>query len=180
MTTDPAVARWRRLPKAELHVHLRGAIPPAVLAELMTRHAGDDLRGRVSAESLARYERYANIRPYLQPRAWAAAEVAPLFEFVDFDQFLATFGFTGRQPITSGTVFNSGTSSVSTRGARCSAPFNPASCMSVRQSNDTESVSTGSSALGSISSPPLTIRLPAPLIACEFAVPTDPPAPPAT
>jgi aminodeoxyfutalosine deaminase len=48
----------RRLPKAELHLHLEGTIAPATLVELRRRHglAGADL---AAAESLYRYQDFA-------------------------------------------------------------------------------------------------------------------------
>lgn len=91
--TTAGLARWQTLPKAELHVHLRGAMPVAVFADLLSRHAGD-LARQLPARHRSLFERYDNIRPFLQPRAWSAAEVAPLFRFANFDQFLATFAFT--------------------------------------------------------------------------------------
>jgi adenosine deaminase len=95
--TDPTTAGlacWQALPKAELHVHLRGAMPMAVFADLLSRRAGD-LAERLPERHRTLFERYDNIRPFLRPRAWSAEEVAPLFRFASFDQFLATFAFTG-------------------------------------------------------------------------------------
>ncbi|MCC6626921.1 MAG: adenosine deaminase family protein [Chloroflexi bacterium] len=93
VATDPAI--WVALPKAELHVHLRGAMPVAVFAELLNRHGVRDLAARAGSERIARWAGYPNIRPFLTPRSWAPAEVAPLFRYQDFDQFLQTFAFTG-------------------------------------------------------------------------------------
>ena len=44
----------RRLPKAELHLHLEGTIPPATLVELSARHDARPLTLR-EAEALYRF-----------------------------------------------------------------------------------------------------------------------------
>lgn len=86
---------WRRLPKSELHVHLRGAMPIAVFTELLNRYAHDDLNARLSEAHRDLFNRYDNIRPFLTPRTWSTDEVSRLFQYAHFDQFLATFAFTG-------------------------------------------------------------------------------------
>lgn len=88
-------AFWRAMPKGELHVHLRGAMPPAIFADLLNRYPADTLAGRATERHLARWQQYDNIRPFLTPRQWSVAEVAALFRFESFEQFLVTFGFTG-------------------------------------------------------------------------------------
>jgi adenosine deaminase len=48
-----------------------------------------------SERALAWYREHDNIRPFLTPRRWSVEEVLPLFETRTFDEFIATFSFTG-------------------------------------------------------------------------------------
>lgn len=66
-TLSPVVREWlRRVPKAELHVHLEGAITPARMYALAHKHFGS--------------------APWASP-----AEVEHWFEYRDFDEFLNIF-----------------------------------------------------------------------------------------
>jgi len=83
------------LPKAELHLHLRGAIPPGVLAELLNRHDCEAAVAGAPAEVRAAFARYDNLRPFLTGRRrWSADETTGLFRYRDFANFLYTFYFT--------------------------------------------------------------------------------------
>lgn len=84
-----------RLPKADLHVHLRGAVPPAVLVELLNRHGVENALRGVSDRHLALFESCLNLRPFLTARRWSEEEVSQLFHYESFDNFLLTFFFTG-------------------------------------------------------------------------------------
>lgn len=70
-------------------------MPVPVFTDLLNHHGVSDLMARAGPERIARWTGYANIRPFLTPRTWVPAEVAPLFHYQDFDQFLQTFAFTG-------------------------------------------------------------------------------------
>ena len=83
------------LPKSDLHVHLRGAIPPAVLVELLNRHGVEEALRGISDRHLALLQSCANVRPFLTARRWSEEEVSQLFRYESFDNFLLTFFFTG-------------------------------------------------------------------------------------
>lgn len=82
----------KEIPKSELHVHLRGAMPPGVLAELWRRFPLriEDVPERYRAV----FEKCENIRPFLDGRPRGHEEAAALFQFRDFDHFLTTYLFT--------------------------------------------------------------------------------------
>lgn len=84
-----------RVPRAELHVHLRGAIPEDVLLDLLNKYSADEVWRRASAEWRSMFEAYANIRPFLSPSRWSAGEVSTLFDTETFEQFVATYAFVG-------------------------------------------------------------------------------------
>jgi adenosine deaminase len=89
-------ARWRALPMAELHLHLRGAMPVAIFTDLLNQYADEPVLARLPGRHRARFPFFPNIRPFLEPgRRWTVAETTALFQYADFDQFLATFAFTG-------------------------------------------------------------------------------------
>lgn len=83
-----------KLPKSELHVHLRGAMPIEVFTELLNKHVALGTLDRIPPHIRAQLERYDNIRPFLSPRRWLAEEASALFRYESFPQFLMTFGFT--------------------------------------------------------------------------------------
>ncbi len=95
MTADDLRQLLPRLPKADLHVHLRGAIPPAVLVELLNRHGVENALRGLDDRYLALFESCANLCPFLVPRRWSEEEVTQLFQYESFDNFLLTFFFTG-------------------------------------------------------------------------------------
>jgi adenosine deaminase len=83
-----------KLPKSELHVHLRGAMPIEVFAELLNKHVALGILDRIPSHVKAQLERYDNIRPFLMSRCWSVEEASALFRYESFPQFLMTFGFT--------------------------------------------------------------------------------------
>jgi adenosine deaminase len=82
------------LPKSELHVHLRGAMPIEVFTDLLNKYSPDVAKSDASDALMAMYEQYDNIRPFLRKRNWSVSEVSNLFRYKDFDQFLTTWRFT--------------------------------------------------------------------------------------
>ena len=86
-----------RLPKSELHVHLRGAMPAHVLSGLLNKYDPVVALGGRDSRYFKHFERYQNIRPFLvsPQKGWSEDEAASLFEFATFEQFLETFNFTG-------------------------------------------------------------------------------------
>src|SRR6266566_529407 len=87
----------QKLPKSELHVHVRGAIPVEVFADLLNKHPITDVLSRVSPKYQARLASYDNIRPFLSPpsQPWTTEAASYIFQFKTFDQFLDTFNFIG-------------------------------------------------------------------------------------
>jgi adenosine deaminase len=83
-----------KLPKSELHVHLRGAMPIEVFTELLNKHVALGTLDGIPPHVKAQLERYENIRPFLMSRCWSVEEASALFRYDSFPQFLMTFGFT--------------------------------------------------------------------------------------
>jgi len=84
-----------KIPKAELHVHLKGAMPVEVFTALLNKYVAENVLETIPAEERDDYGEHDNILPFLSPRHWSAEEVLSLFWYDDFDQFLATWLFTG-------------------------------------------------------------------------------------
>ena len=83
------------IPKAELHVHLRGAMPVGVFTSLLNKYSGEGMLSKASEQAIAWYGQHDNIVPFMSPRQWTVEEVLPLFSTRTFDEFIATFSFTG-------------------------------------------------------------------------------------
>ena len=82
----------RDAPKAELHVHLRGAMPAEFFAELISKYGPRQALEHAPRRHLDAFNRCDNIRPFLaSPNA---ERVQGLFRYHSFDQFLATYLFT--------------------------------------------------------------------------------------
>jgi len=80
------------MPKAELHLHLRGAMPPEFFSGLVEKHPPESVLGDVSSRFLEIFNRYDNIRPFLKSPIAVPAQA--LFHYCSFEQFLATYLFT--------------------------------------------------------------------------------------
>ncbi len=87
----------RQLPKSELHVHVRGAIPIGVFTHLLNKYPISDVLAGISDKYKEKLKGYANMRPFLFARStpWTVDDAAKIFEFNTFEQFLDTFNFTG-------------------------------------------------------------------------------------
>jgi len=83
-----------KMPKAELHVHLKGAMPVEVFTDLLNRYVKQGVLESIPAQWVALFQTYDNIRPFLSPRQWSVDEVSQLFRYGSFDQFLTTWFFT--------------------------------------------------------------------------------------
>jgi adenosine deaminase len=83
------------LPKAELHVHLRGAAPPRVLAELLSRYDPERVLSPASDRVRSAWRECDNLRPFLTRGEWSADDLRGMFRYRDFGNFLLTYYFTG-------------------------------------------------------------------------------------
>ncbi len=87
--------RLHSVPKAELHVHLRGAIPEDLLTHLLNKYSALEVWREAPAEWRPMFEAYDNVRPFLSPRRWSVEDVSDLLRTDTFEQFVATYAFTG-------------------------------------------------------------------------------------
>ncbi len=83
------------LPKGELHLHLRGAIPARVLTELLNKHGAEQALAGAPDRVKAAWAGWENLRPFLNPGRWSEADVSRLFRYESFENFLYTYYFTG-------------------------------------------------------------------------------------
>ena len=93
---DPPASRLRRFlegaPKAELHVHLRGAMPPEFFAGLLEKYTPAKALEDAPKRFLDAFQECDNIRPFLHSPL--KAPIQSLFHYRTFDEFLATYLFT--------------------------------------------------------------------------------------
>ncbi len=92
---DDLRAFFDSLPKAELHVHLRGAMPPEVFAALTAKYAELDLTTVARPGLVERWRGRAHLAPWLRPGARTVEQVRELFRFDDFASFILTYALTG-------------------------------------------------------------------------------------
>ena len=96
VSASPTASRFRRFledaPKAELHVHLRGATPPDFFAGLLEKYTPERALQNAPARFLAAFQECDNVRPFLHSPL--KAPIQSLFHYRSFDQFLATYLFT--------------------------------------------------------------------------------------
>lgn len=85
----------QKIPKSELHMHLRGAVPSEVLIDVLNRYSAQEVWREASVEWRDMFQSYENIRPFLAPGHWSAGAVSDLFRYETFDQFVATYAFVG-------------------------------------------------------------------------------------
>jgi adenosine deaminase len=78
-------------PDAELHVHLRGAMPPAYFAKLLAKRTVAEALAHAPERHLEFFRRNPNIRAFLEAQQPPEA----LFRFEGFEGFLASYLFSG-------------------------------------------------------------------------------------
>ena len=83
-----------KLPKSELHLHLRGAIPIELFTDLLNKYPVKDALKEAPPIHKKTFKRYDNISPFLLPQDWSVDEVSRLFNYNSFEQFLWTWCFT--------------------------------------------------------------------------------------
>ena len=91
---SPFTRFLRAAPKAELHLHLRGAMPLAFFEQRLRKYRPEDALAKAPPRYMEMFERFENIRPFLKSRPNLAERAAQLFRYRTFDQFLATYLFT--------------------------------------------------------------------------------------
>ena len=85
----------QQLPKSELHLHLRGAMPPEVLVELLEKYSLETFLQHIPACYRTNFLSYPNLRQFLSSQQWTLAAVERLFSIQSFSQFLATYSCLG-------------------------------------------------------------------------------------
>lgn len=88
-------ARLAALPKPELHVHLRGAMPLETFDALTAQYPSLDVTQLARPGLVDAWRARANIAPFLEPGAKSLDEVRRLFDYPDFTTFILTFALTG-------------------------------------------------------------------------------------
>ena len=78
-------------PDAELHVHLRGAMPVEYFGRLLAKRTVAEALAHAPERHLDLFRRNANIRPFLD----SAQPPEALFRFESFEGFLSSYLFTG-------------------------------------------------------------------------------------
>lgn len=87
--------RLQKLPKAELHLHLRGAIPLPVLRRLIAKYGPAGVTAKAPERLRQFWSGRPHLAPFLTPSGWDDDDLHNLFAYDDFDDFLATYAFTG-------------------------------------------------------------------------------------
>ncbi len=82
------------LPKAELHVHLRGAIPPDVLCSLMNKYRDKGI-WQNPVNNQIKLLAHPVIGRYTLDREYREVDLQGLFKYSCFEDFLLTYTFVG-------------------------------------------------------------------------------------
>lgn len=85
----------QQLPKSELHLHLRGAMPLDVLSDLLEKYSYENFLQRIPACSQVKFLNYPNLRQFFSSQQWTLAAVERMFSIHSFCQFLATYSCLG-------------------------------------------------------------------------------------
>lgn len=85
----------RQIPKSELHLHLRGAMPIEVFADLLHKYSVKELLRDAPSWRKHLCLTYPNIRDFISSLHWSIDNTATLFSITNVQQFLATYGFMG-------------------------------------------------------------------------------------
>jgi adenosine deaminase len=82
-------------PKSELHLHLRGALPPALFAGLLRKYPLEVALRNAPAAQLEFMRRVEKLAPFLGPGRDLDQRVDEIYRFESFHQFLAAFLYSG-------------------------------------------------------------------------------------
>jgi adenosine deaminase len=94
MTPEPLSESFLNRPKAELHIHLRGAMPAAFFAELVAKHPIEQALTDAPDGQLAFMGSASHLAPVLEGSLSPEASADALFRFKTFPEFLASYLFT--------------------------------------------------------------------------------------
>lgn len=83
------------IPKSELHVHLRGAMPVPVFAQLLLKHPPMEVWRGVPLRYRTWMLQYRNIRRFVRVRHHTPESLSDLFRTTTLSDFLATYALTG-------------------------------------------------------------------------------------
>jgi len=85
----------QQIPKSELHLHLRGAIPIEVFADLLCKYSAKEILRDVPSWHRPMCLKHSNIRKFISALHWSIDNVTDLFSITNVQQFLATYSFMG-------------------------------------------------------------------------------------
>jgi hypothetical protein len=81
-------------PKAELHLHLRGAMPGDYFERLLQKYSALDVLDRAPAKHADLFRRCEHLQPFFAASAVPGDLAANLFRYRTFEEFLLSFLFT--------------------------------------------------------------------------------------
>ena len=84
----------RQAPKAELHVHLRGAMPGHFFAELLRKYSPSEALAGAPRRHVELFRNCPHLLPFLSDAGDPGEQAGNLFRFEDFNQFLASYLFS--------------------------------------------------------------------------------------
>lgn len=83
------------LPKAELHLHLRGTITPDLIEELVAKHPMQDALQHAPERHRSWFDYYETTRTFISKPSQYKGDAKNLFNFSSLRQFLTTYLLTG-------------------------------------------------------------------------------------
>ena len=88
------VSLIRQAPKAELHVHLRGAMPGHFFAELLRKYSPSEALAGAPRRHVDLFRNCPHLLPFFSDVGDPGERARNLFRFEDFNQFLASYLFS--------------------------------------------------------------------------------------
>ena len=86
----------KRIPKCELHIHLRGAMPVDTFAWLIHKYVDSGLWEQEAVKQKSSYYRqFPALASIMSGRTRSREELASFFRYSGFEHFIAAFGLTG-------------------------------------------------------------------------------------
>lgn len=86
----------QKVPKSELHVHLRGAMPVDTFARLIHKYADIGIWEQESAAKKSLYYRkFSNLKSVINGKTRTYEDLSSFFQYKGFEHFIATFSLTG-------------------------------------------------------------------------------------